>query len=118
MSFGEWRGLGHWEVDGRAHFYMGCFDKCPRFHYPTSSVLKEQFAASTEEDGIVFSHFALFDPIATAIETFFPHLHVRTFSEMTVAGTLEGSKMDSRMDILLKATTARADLTTNSTNSR
>jgi hypothetical protein len=101
--FGKWKGLGHWEVEGPAHGYIDCFDTSPRFHLPISPVLQEEFAVTTEEDGITYSHFAIFQPIITALQTFFPHIQVRTFSDLTISGELRGSKMDSRTDILLKA---------------
>jgi len=100
---GDSIGLGHWDVDEIVNEFLPMLQGAPVFHPPLSPILFTQYEPKTEEDGIAYSHFSVFDPIITILRAYFPSLEIRTFSEDAHVGTIGSERAESRMDVLLKA---------------
>ena len=71
------------------------------FHPPLSPILFTHYEPKTEEDGIVYSHFAIFGPVIIILQSYLPSLEIRAFSEDTYVGTIASERAESRMDVLI-----------------
>jgi hypothetical protein len=100
---GDWVGLGRWDVDEIMSEVLPMLQGGAAFHPPLSPILFTQYEPKTEEDGIDYSHFAIFDPVITILQGYFPSLQIRTFSEDTHVRTIGSESAESRMDVLIKA---------------
>jgi hypothetical protein len=100
---GDWVGLGRWDINEIMNQVLPMLQGGAVFHPPLSPILFTPYEPKTEEDGIVYSHFAIFDPVITILQGYFPSLEIRAFSEDTHVGTIGSEPAESRMDVLLKA---------------